>query len=317
MKILSITLALVVTAIGATQPSTYSKSPDPSPPDSANTIEAVQPVVTNQDLIVLKSGTLIKGKITKYEPLMVRVADSTVITLNMNDVLSISREPIAPSSAHRSRRQDRYTSADDFPTAIRSRQGQWRLFGGMSLPTGDLGSTSGAHAGSAQTGYALGLDGSFGTEVVRFTLGVMLSVNGTDLSSDFKAIGATCESGSWTSLWCLMGCRVYGTLAPDTRIHGDVQLGTLYGLSPEIEASASSGGYRITVKQESAGAVAFAYGVGLGLSLSHFDIAVRYLSATPEYEFLASTSGSYYSGTSKSKYKQPTSVFLLTAGVNF
>lgn len=192
------------------------------------------------------------------------------------------------------------------------------------MPVGSLGETSGNNAGFASSGFAVGFDGAFGSDVAALSAGLLFAINSSDVSSQFSSIGgASGESGSWKNFWGTVGGRVFASLTPSIRLYGEGVIGTLIGVSPELKLTitvrdpTTFGTITVSATQEPSTAVAFAYGVGVGITISRFSLAFRFLTGEPEYEFKATASGAGTSATVTQKYKQPTSLIILTAGITF
>jgi hypothetical protein len=184
------------------------------------------------------------------------------------------------------------------------------VFGGVSFPTGDFGATTGVDAGGAQTGFALGVDGSLAlAPVLAWTSSAILSVNSADVGQLLAGTGISADAGSWISVWALTGLKVSGALSPEVEISCFGQVGLLYGVSPEITLTAGTA--RAT--QKSASATAFGFGVGAGMTFGPVAVGLRYLSGEPEYSVTATGTAGTYSG----KVKQQTSCILITGGFVF
>lgn len=169
----------------------------------------------------------------------------------------------------------------------------FRLIGGLSLPMGDFGSTSGAHAGLAKSGFSLGAE--YSKENSKgFELGVLgcYSINSIDeaeIKKQFQsAFGSgTVSAGSWSLLNLMGSVGFICNSSPNMSIYGKGYAGLLIGTIPEI--TIDLGGTTIT--QESATATTIGYGVGGGLLINEkIDIGIRYLTGEPEYEEKASSS---------------------------
>jgi hypothetical protein len=304
------------------EPAANVETPAPSPVEQPRP-EAVMSVGKTQDVISLKGGSVIKGRIVKYEPLIVQTADSSLITLNMSDIVSITKgSPVVPVVQSRPPSARRPSIASDHVFERPSSVGgsSFAFFGGFASPVGDFGESSPTvpKAGFAKSGFAAGIEGSIGGELLRGSYGVTLSFNGSDFGSVLAGIGSVpsnlsvnVESGSWTNIWLMLGGGLGGKLSPSFEVRGEGLLGALVGLSPEITMTArSTTGQTASASIDKATAAALAYGVGFGITVSHFDIAFRYLTGSPEYEFKSS-------GQTLGKAQQPMSVIILSAGLRF
>ncbi|MBI5471342.1 MAG: hypothetical protein HY961_03255 [Ignavibacteriae bacterium] len=279
-------------------------------------------------IVHLKGGGIAYGTLTRTLPgdrfALLTVKFGTVV-YDIADVESIASEGTEPTGTV-SRAQAYSVRGSDYDYNPSRGYGVRRtsvlLFGGASIPMGDLAETSGQKAGYAQTGFDAGIQWYGGSENVQFTIAGVFASNSTDMSTVFSpssSYSANVESGSWMTIWTLGGGRFAADVAPSFQIHGDVLFGALIGMSPEIKATLSAYNYytgrteTVTATQESQTAVGFAYGVGFGFSISQFDVTIRYLGGSPEYEIEAKGSSGT---TSSSKFQQPTGLLFLTAGVN-
>jgi len=275
-----------------------------------------------QDVIVLKGGSKMRGKILMYDPLRVQLADSSLVTLNMADVISITREsiipPVAPSrppSARRLSPSEEFVNMENY----REKGNSITLFGGMALPVGDFGESNvnAPDAGFAKSGFVAGIEWNSSGQTIQAVLGTVVSFNGSDFGAVIAGVGSVSptvtvnvESGSWTGIWPMFGVRVTGAISPTVRIHGEGLLGALIGLSPEITVAArSTTGQSASVTIDRATGAAVAFGGGIGITISHFDLSVRYYAGSPEYEFKSN-------GQTLGKGKQPSSLVFVTVGIS-
>lgn len=274
--------------------------------------------IPTQDVLVLKGGSIIKGRILTYEPLAVQTADSTVLSLNMKDVVSITRETERTPTPLRRSPPSQSTSSER-PLVTSAKKGEnWRLFGGVGIPLGALSESTGSQAGYASAGFTGGFEWITGADVLGALLAGIISINSTDIGTIANSVGARGESGSWTSFYALLGVRAQGGLSPLVKVHGDIFLGTLFALTPELKFTAqvrTSGNQiqTITVTQESTGGVGFAYGFTVGISISKFALAFRFATSEPEFKVKATSSVANISATST--FKQPMSILMITAGI--
>lgn len=276
------------------------------------------------DVIVLKGGSLIKGKIMKYEPLTVQTAESSLITLNMTDVISITRETSRPpaSAPKLSSEGSRGSISQErgFVSDSPRRKPAVSIFAGLASPVGDFGESNVnvEKAGFASSGFAVGIEGNSGGETIQASYGGIVSFNGSDFGSVIAGVGSVpssvkvqVESGSWAGVWLLLGGRVVGNVSPLVQIRGEALLGTLFGISPEIKVTArASSGQTASATIDKAVGVGLAYGAGAGLSISQFDLSLKYLTGSPEYEFKSG-------GEKLGKAKHPMSLLFFTAGIRF
>ena len=263
------------------------------------------------DVLYFKNGSIIKGTILELIPdktVKIETADGSILVYAMAEVEKITKEPnpVLTDSALTSQLQ---VGESPEPGGTVGGSGV-ALFGGVSLPVGDFGSTLGPEAGAAKTGYAVGADASLAlTPVVAWMSSVSFSVNGLDIASALEGFGISVDAGSWTSVWALSGLRVFGNVSPDVEVFAFGQAGLLFGTSPRITLTV--GNEHAT--QNSASATGFAFGIGAGITIGHVSFGVRYLSGQPEYAITASGPN----GTVSGNFKQPTSCVLITGGFVF
>jgi hypothetical protein len=263
-----------------------------------------------QDILYLKNGSIIKGTIVELVPdknVRIQTADGSIFVYTMAEVEKITKEQKAQFEPT----QPLQPQNEQAPQGSGARGGSGLvLFGGVSIPAGDLAATAGTKAGAAKTGFAVGADGSVAlAPAVAWMSSVNLSINSLDLSSTLQGFGVSADAGSWTLVWALTGLKVFGNVSPEVELFGFGQVGLLFGTIPEITLTAGTA--RAT--QNSASATAFGFGFGAGITISHVSLGVRYLSGEPEYEITASGTG----GTASGKYKQPTSCVQITGGIAF
>jgi hypothetical protein len=191
----------------------------------------------------------------------------------------------------------------------------FRLLGGLSLPIGDFGATSGAHAGLAKSGFSLGAEYS-NEDSNGFELGLLgcYSINSIDEAEIEKQFlsafeSGTVSAGSWSLLNLMGSVGFISKSSPNMSIYGKGYAGLLIGTIPEITIDVSG----TTITQESATATAIGYGIGGGLLINEkIDIGVRYLTGEPEYEEKISTTGG---GSATVKVKIPNGTVQLIVGL--
>jgi len=179
----------------------------------------------------------------------------------------------------------------------------FRLLGGLSLPVGDYGGTSGAHAGLAKTGFSLSAE--YSRENSKgFELGVLgcysnNAVDQAEVEKVFSVFGtAAADVGSWSLIYFMGSVGFISNTSPTMSIYGKGYAGLLYGTIPEIKVTIGS----TTITQESASATTIGYGIGGGLLINEkVDVGFRYLTGEPEYEEHASSNAGSSSATVKAK----------------
>lgn len=274
-----------------------------------------------QDVVYLKNGSIIRGNIIEILPektVKIQTADSSLFVYSMVEVDKITKEKALTETHYRPQVTTPQTESPQQSDARRKatslepedEQHRFAILGAVSLPVGDLGSTSGLQAGYAETGFALGADGNFPIARNFGWMGTaVFTANGTDLKSQFAGTGLSINSTSWTGFWLLSGIRASGYAAPQFELYLHGQVGFLVGSTPELRLSYASA----SASQPSATSAGFAYGVGAGMNVNHIHAGVRFISSEPEYQIQAQGTG----GTAIGKFKQPTSLVLVTFGIAF
>jgi hypothetical protein len=263
-----------------------------------------------QDILYLKNGSIVKGTIVELVPektVKIQTADDSISVYDMAEIEKIAKEQ-KPTSINPD--QTSQTQSEQMLKSSSTHGGSgFTLFGGVSIPTGDLAATAGSKAGAAKTGFAVGADGSLAlSPKVAWMSSVNLSVNSVDLSF-LQNFGVSADAGSWTLVWAVTGLKVFGNVSPEVELYGFGQAGLLFGTAPQITLTV--GPNRAT--QNSASATAFGFSFGAGINIRHVSLSVRYLSAEPEYSVTASGTG----GTASGIIKQPTSCVAITGGIAF
>jgi len=261
------------------------------------------------DVLYLKNGSIVRGQVLELNPagdVRIRTADGNVFSYPMSDVERVAKED-APATVlpppPAPQQQD--------TTAAHGLRRGFSLNGGVSLPVGGFGETSGDDAGLAKTGFTIGLEQ---VNPIFPAVGTMTSLiysyNGVDAGAVVVPPQVKLEVGAWHTGWGLLGVAAGGALDADWQIMGFGQAGVLFGLSPEITASAGG----VTATQESALGIAFAYSFGAMVRYGHVALTGRYLSGgEPEYESTLTSPA----GDRMMKIKQPTSIVTITLGLVF
>lgn len=267
------------------------------------------------DVLYLKNGSVIRGQVVETNPagnVKIRTSDGSVFVYPMTDVEKIVKEaapvaPIPPPPQQQVTPQPQVPPPPDETAADRLLRGGVWINGGLSLPVGSFGETTGEEAGLASIGFTGGLDALIPLlPAVGIMMSGVYSNNSADISGITGGLPVSVEAGSWHTVWGLGGVAAGATLDPAWQITAFAQAGVLYGISPEITASAGG----ITAKQESAGSVAFAYSFGATVRYTRLTLTGRYLAGEPEYETTLTAPGVEQSV----KFKQPKSIVTLTLG---
>jgi hypothetical protein len=268
--------------------------------------------------IVLKGGGSIRGYLISLDPPRVKISDSVVVPLSLDNILSItfdtpggSQPPISGQS-----RLEPSTSETPAPSRSRADSPGFSLLGGLAIPLGDFGVTSNSAegAGYANTGYALGFEFNGAGTIAQAALEGFVAVNGSEMGSsiqgDYSGISLSAESSPWINIWLLGGVRLGGSTSEDVHICGEGLVGLLIGMSPTLNLTARYGTNTVMQKIPSSSVATAGYGAGFSMTSSHVAIAVRYLTGKPEYELNSGTQ-------SIGKIEQSTSVFFLMVGYRF
>lgn len=188
---------------------------------------------------------------------------------------------------------------------------RFSLSGGIVMPQGDFGSTSGEKGGYASTGFGGMLEMSKNmNENINWVTSVSMDINSMDANTMTNQWGhGTVTAGNYVTTWVMTGIGIESVASPTVKVYGVGQIGLLFSSFPDI--TLSSGGQSIT--QTAKLANAFAFGIGAGLMINKLNVGLRYYTAEPEYEQSATYMG--YTGTAK--VKMPAAVLQLMLGVNF
>jgi hypothetical protein len=254
-----------------------------------------------QDKIELRNGSIIKGTIVAIIPdsiVTIQTADGSSLVYPMAEVLKITKEPV-PTATEMPATADEEGSISNVT-----------IFGGISLPAGAFGSTTGSDGGAAKTGFTFGIDANVPvSSAASWMTSVDFSSNSMDLGPALAGMGLSAEAGSWRSVWALTGFQLSAFTSSGLQIFGFTQVGVLFGRVPEINLRSGAG----SATQSSASATALGFGVGGGVTVSHVSLGIRFVTGSPEYEVTATGTA----GTFRGKFKQPTSCVLITGGVAF
>lgn len=275
-------------------------------------VTALHAQTANPDILYLKDGGEVTGNILEIgrdHTIKIRAADSTVYIYQLADVRRVSINPL--SSVHMPEQDVQIQESNGARNSVVS------VYCGLSIPVGSFGKTTangeeGDEAGGAASlGFAIGGNADIPVTPTSAALfSIDYASNSVDLAQGMAGSGISAETTSWTSLWALVGLKIFGNVSPSTELFAFGQGGLLYGSTPQI--TASYGG--VTVIQNSASASAFGYGFGAGMRTGRFTLSARYLGGKPEYEITASVNGS---DLGHATFEQQMSCVVLTAGFAF
>ena len=267
-----------------------------------------------RDMVYLKNGSILKGKIVEFIPdkgVKIQVADGSIFAYTMSEVEKITKEPNYGMADHKTLYRPPNHRASR-PDSLQNKNGL-AIYGGLSQPFGEFGATYGENPGFAQAGFTLGLDvrKCLSPELAWMT-SANLSVNACSYP-EMHNIGFSGENGYWATGWLLTGLKLAGNPSPGVELFCFGQAGAILSESPEVNLYNSY--YRVTQKSSSASELGF--GFGAGITLDHTVLCLRYLSGEPEYMVTATITDGTYSDTYSGVMKQPISCLLLTAGYSF
>ncbi|MDP3148905.1 MAG: hypothetical protein Q8N83_07220 [Ignavibacteria bacterium] len=188
---------------------------------------------------------------------------------------------------------------------------RFSLLGGVVLPQGDFGATSGEKGGYASTGFGGMIEMSKNlNENVNWVTSVSLDMNSIDDNTmESQWGGGTITGGNYVTTWAMTGIGFESAASPTVKVYGVGQVGLLFSSFPDI--TMSSGGVSIT--QTTTMGTAFAFGFGGGIKIDKINIGLRYYTGEPEYEQTAT----YMGVTGTAKVKMPATVLQLMLGINF
>jgi len=265
-----------------------------------------------KDVVYLKNGSVIKGEILEQIPnqsVKIQTSDGSIFVYPASEVEKITREE-GPGSETVSASP---TAAPPPPASAKQSLDHFSLMLGLSLPLGDFASTSSQYAGFAKTGYSLGMDYTRTiSNAFVWPTSVMFSMNPTNEEELYRQLGSppglTLTVSPTYTLWPLTGPG-FQVSQPGVSFQGAVQVGLLIGRCPGIKMTYAGS----LSEQPSAGATSFAYSLVSNLRLQRIQLSGRFLSGRPKYNVTATGGGASASGS----FEQPTSVFLILAGIGF
>ena len=100
-------------------------------------------------------------------------------------------------------------------------------------------------------------------ESIRWVTSATLTFNGIDESKLLLPAGASVDAGSWFHVWPMTGIRVDSKGSSSVSVFGSLQLGILFGTSPDLNITINNQ----VARQSSASATSLALGAGLGLTI--------------------------------------------------
>jgi len=265
-----------------------------------------------RDVVYLKNGSIIKGVILEQIPnqsVKIQTSDGSIFVYNSSEVEKITREAESgPTPDPKTQ-----TPTPPPPATAKQSRDQHSIMFGLSLPTGDFGSTSSQYAGYAKTGFSLGMEytHTIGNAFVWPT-SVMFSMNPTNEAELYRQLGfpsglSLTVSPTYT-IWPLTGPG-FQVSQPGVSFQGAAQLGLLIGRCPQINMRYGDN----VSEQPSAGANSLAFSLVSNLQLQEVKLSGRFLTGKPKYHVTATGGGMSTSGT----FEQPTSVFLVLVGIRF
>jgi hypothetical protein len=186
---------------------------------------------------------------------------------------------------------------------------QFGIYGGLALPTGDFGATSGDKSGLAKSGFCGGLELIFGLPIsAPIDIGIIFSA--TALYNEFDMRDLKGDADPWLTAWPMIGGRVsipVGQLS----FYGTLQVGGVIARFPEISYTYTGSSQKTTYKADPV--VKFiAFSAGAGVGLGPLRVGLRYLDAG-EVEFEIKSGSS----TQGNKTKIGISALCVTVGLEF
>ena len=186
---------------------------------------------------------------------------------------------------------------------------RFSLKGGLGGPIGELKATSGREAGYAKTGFLAGGDVALRLgPSLWWVLSTTITFNGIDESKLILPEGASVEAGEWRGIWPMTGLLVESGGKADLRAYGTLQIGILFGTSPELVFPVGNE----TARQSSGSGSAAAFGASIGLAWrDRFLLELGYLSGTPSYDVGVTIGGD----TAFGEQEQRSALITLMVGV--
>lgn len=262
-----------------------------------------------RDIVYLKNGSTVRGTMLELIPdstVKILTADSSVFVFRVSEVERMTTEPpveqyVASPQMAQKEPMDQRSFA---PKPL-----SFTVHGGVGIPVGELGKTTGTTAGLANTGFIVGADLNYMLgDIASWVTSLDFSFHGIDETALGVPTSISRDIGSWLLVWPVTGIRITPVGSSDVRPYAQVQVGLLAGSSPSM--SFSNGTDQVTQSSASGTSMAFSAGVGVHVGRK-VSIGARYFYGEPEYE-ISLTSPSL---SGRFKYKQPTSVIALVLGI--
>jgi hypothetical protein len=241
-----------------------------------------------RDVVYLKNGSIIKGKITEIIPdtsVKIQTADGSIYAYSMSEVKKITDGP------------------NTYGVTV---------LGGISEPVVYFGDQYGEKAGRAKTGCAVGIDFS---RYLAPNIAWMTSANLSVLRPQNYSLK------NWYLGWLLTGWKVAGNPSPKVELFGFAQAGLLYVSIPGLWISSDS------IRGISAPYYSFGFGLGAGLNIDNTSLSLRLLCSEPEYDVTYVVTDTVYINywpyqrindeIHHGTYKQPTYCIQIAGGYNF
>ncbi len=199
------------------------------------------------------------------------------------------------------------------------------IHGGTGIPAGEFSDTSGANAGGAQPGIIIGIDYLYPiTDVLELSwiTGLSFLYNDARLAPGYDQLQKGGTVTSWIHLTAMIGLRAGGEMNESINLHGAIQSGILWGLSPKIESHDQALNERLDVWQNSGNGWSVAVNGRLNAVLKdHLDLAIGILYGRPTYEVrtvgkevIVSQEGDIHKKIENFKFTQQTAILTVSIG---
>ena len=274
-----------------------------------------------RDVVYLKNGSVIHGVIIETIPntsIKIQTADGNIFVYNFSDIEKFGRESAAENEPVNSPMLYARPAVSTSPS--------FSIFAGASFPMGDFASTTSDNAGSAQTGFAGGLQFVTGGQVGLLISALYASnsidqsdITGIVSSGNFRSlnISGVNSAGNWQSIMMLLGLKIGTANATGANFFVAPLVGIDLVKSPDITVSAGDNPYVSYVyngntfygyvpvtgnlTMQSASATALTYGGMMEFEFGHVTLGARYLLCKPKFDISSSGtmtgSGALYNAT--------------------
>ena len=294
---------------------------------------------SERDVILLKNGSIIKGKIIEIIPatsVKIEIAGGSIFIYPMSEVDKITKESFQPTASATVLSQN---DANTMPGS------SFSIYGGPASTAGNFskegGTTWPAWMNAILNSPPLQNPGFPGSGCARegVIVGVQFTTGGTvgwiinaayaqnnlshnpawnDPSPPPLGTAINIETDKWISMVVLTGIKIGTANSSAVNFFIAPLIGAIYSKSPNITATISNSGNIETIRLVSASGSAVAYGVNVEFTFwGHFILGSRYIYSTPHYDIPYTIAYGAASPTGTISHQQSTSLILSYIGFSF